>query len=167
MPSRSPPRASRRDALCWQSIDHDISRSSAARWPMSRRRRRCARNSSAPSRPQRRRGCRRSDARPVGARGAAAREGLPPLVRALDAPSARLRERITYALAGSPAGAQLLIDAIRAGRLPAQAVADPTLRERLVAGKPDAIRAAVTELARADSSLEAARRGRIDEITRR
>ena len=103
----------------------------------------------------------------VGALAAAAPEGLPPLVRALDAPSARLRERITYALAGSPAGAQLLIDAIRAGRLPAQAVADPTLRERLVAGKPDAIRAAVTELARADSSLEAARRGRIDAITRR
>jgi len=103
----------------------------------------------------------------VGALAAAAPEGLPPLVRALDAPSARLRERITYALAGSPAGAQLLVDAVRGGRLPAQAVADPTLRERLVAGKPENIRAAVAELARADSSLEATRQSRIDVITRR
>ena len=73
----------------------------------------------------------------VGALARRGPEGLPPLARALDAPSARLRERITYALAGSPAGAQLLVDAVRAGRLPAQALADPTLRERLVAGKPE------------------------------
>ena len=103
----------------------------------------------------------------VGALAAAAPEGLPPLVRALDAPSARLRERLTYALAGSPAGAQLLVDAVRAGRLPSQAISDAALRERLVAGKPEAIRAAVAELARADSSLEAARRSRIDAITLR
>jgi hypothetical protein len=77
----------------------------------------------------------------VGALAAAAPEGLPPLVRALDAPRARLRERITYALAGSPAGRSFSSMPVRAGRLPAQALADPTLRERLVAGKPDAIRA--------------------------
>jgi putative heme-binding domain-containing protein len=103
----------------------------------------------------------------VGALAAAAPEGLPSLARALDAPSLRVRERITYALAGSPAGAQLLVDAVRAGRLPAQALSDPTLRERLVAGKPDAIRAAVAELAHADSALEATRRGRIEAITQR
>ena len=103
----------------------------------------------------------------VAALAAAAPEGLPPLARALDAPSARLRERITYALAGSPAGAQLLVDAVRGGRLPAQALSDATLRERLVAGKPDAIRSAVAELARADSTLEATRRSRIEAITQR
>jgi putative heme-binding domain-containing protein len=103
----------------------------------------------------------------VGALAAAGPEGLPHLARALDAPSARLRERITYALAGSAEGAGLVIDAVRAGRLPAQAVADPTLRERLVTGKPESIRAAVAEMARADSSIEAARLSRIGAITRR
>ncbi|HKP16401.1 MAG TPA: PVC-type heme-binding CxxCH protein [Gemmatimonadaceae bacterium] len=103
----------------------------------------------------------------VGALAAAAPEGLPPLARALDMPSARLRERITYALAGSAVGAQLLVDAVRAGRLPGQALADATLRERLVTGKPDAIRTAVAELARSDSALEAARLSRVDAITRR
>jgi putative heme-binding domain-containing protein len=103
----------------------------------------------------------------VGAMATAGPQGLPHLARALDAPSARLRERITYALAGSAEGAQLLLDAVRTGRLQAQALADPTLRERLVTGKPETIRAAVSELARADSSIEASRRGRIEAITRR
>ena len=103
----------------------------------------------------------------VAALAAAAPEGLPPLAQALGAPSARLRERITYALAGNSAGAQLLLGAVRAGRLPAQALADATLRERLVAGKPEGIRAAVAELSRADSALEATRRSRADSITRR
>jgi putative heme-binding domain-containing protein len=103
----------------------------------------------------------------VGVLAAAAPDGLPYLARALDASSARLRERVTYALAGSVEGAQLVIDAVRTGRLQAQAVADPTLRERLVTGKPEPIHAAVAELARADSSVEAARRTRIDAITRR
>jgi putative heme-binding domain-containing protein len=94
-------------------------------------------------------------------------DGLPHLGRALDAASARLRERITYALAGSAVGAQILLDAVKAGRIPAEALADPTLRERLVAGKPETIGAAVAELARADSALEAARHGRIEAITRR
>ncbi|MFL5620823.1 MAG: PVC-type heme-binding CxxCH protein [Gemmatimonadaceae bacterium] len=98
---------------------------------------------------------------------AAAPDGLPHLARGLDAPSARLRERITYALAGSAEGAQLVLDAVRTGRLQAQAIADPTLRERLVTGKPETIRTAVAELARADSSTEATRRRRIDAITRR
>jgi putative heme-binding domain-containing protein len=103
----------------------------------------------------------------VGVLAAAGPEGLPHLARALDAPSARLRERITYALAGSSEGAGLVIDAVRTGRLQTQAIADPTLRERLVTGKPESIRAAVSEVARADSSIEAARRGRIEAITRR
>jgi putative heme-binding domain-containing protein len=105
---------------------------------------------------------------------AALREGLvdvlaqagpdaqPVLARALDASAPRLRERVVYALAGSAAGAQLLVDAARDGRIPAQALAEPTLRERLVAGKPESIRAAVSELARADSANEAARRRTID-----
>jgi putative heme-binding domain-containing protein len=103
----------------------------------------------------------------VGVLAAAGPEGLPHLARALDASSARLRERITYALAGSSEGAGLVIDAVRTGRLQTQAIADPTLRERLVTGKPESIRAAVSEVARADSSIEAARRGRIEAITRR
>jgi len=103
----------------------------------------------------------------VGALSAAAPEGLPYLARVLETPSARLRERIAYALAGSVEGARLLIDAVRSGRLQAQSVSDPTLRERLVTGKPESIRATVADLARADSSLEAARRGRIEAITRR
>jgi len=103
----------------------------------------------------------------VGVLAAAAPEALPYLARGLDIPSARLRERIAYALAGSAEGAALVVDAVRAGRLPAQAVADPTLRERLLTGKPEAIRAAIAELARADSSVEATRRSRIDAITRR
>jgi putative heme-binding domain-containing protein len=103
----------------------------------------------------------------VGALAAAGSEGLPHLARALEAPSTRLRERVTYALAGSSEGAGLVIDAVRTGRLQAQAVADPTLRERLVTGKPESIRAAVAELARADSSIEAVRRSRIEAITRR
>ena len=103
----------------------------------------------------------------VGALAASAPEGLPYLARAADAPSARVRERVAFALAGSPAGAQLLLDAVRAGRVSASAVADPTLRERLVAGKPEAIRTAVSELARSDSANDAARQQRIDAITRR
>jgi putative heme-binding domain-containing protein len=103
----------------------------------------------------------------VGALAAVGSEGLPHLARALEAPSTRLRERVTYALAGSSEGAGLVIDAVRTGRLQAQAVADPTLRERLVTGKPESIRAAVAELARADSSIEAVRRSRIEAITRR
>jgi putative heme-binding domain-containing protein len=103
----------------------------------------------------------------VGALAAAGPEGLPHLAHALGASSARLRERVTYALAGSAEGARLVIDAVRTGRLQAQAVSDPTLRERLVTGKPESIRAAVAELARADSSVEAARRSRIEAITRR
>ncbi|PYP78303.1 MAG: dehydrogenase [Gemmatimonadetes bacterium] len=103
----------------------------------------------------------------VGVLAAAAPEGLPHLARAVDAASPRVRERITYALAGSAAGAELLLDAVRSGRVSAQAVADPTLRERLVAGKPESIRAAVADLARADSSAESTRQSRIDAITRR
>jgi putative heme-binding domain-containing protein len=103
----------------------------------------------------------------IGALAAAAPEALPYLAGAADAPSARVRERVAFALAGTPAGAQLLLDAVRAGRVPGSAVADPTLRERLVAGKPESIRGAVAELARADSANDAARQQRIDAITRR
>jgi putative heme-binding domain-containing protein len=103
----------------------------------------------------------------VGVLAGAGADGVPHLGRALDAASARLRERITYALAGSPTGALVLLDAVRSGRLPAQALADPTLRERLVAGKPASIGTAVAELARTDSSVEAARRSRIETITGR
>jgi putative heme-binding domain-containing protein len=103
----------------------------------------------------------------VGALSAVAPVGLPYIARALEAPSARLRERSAYALAGSVDGARLLIDAVRSGQLPAQTVADPTLRERLITGKPESIRTTVAELARADSSLDTARRSRIEAITRR
>jgi len=51
----------------------------------------------------------------------------------------------------------VLVDAARDGRIPPQSPADPTLRERLVAGRPESIRRAVAELARADSASEAAR----------
>ena len=100
---------------------------------------------------------------------AALREGLvevlasagpdaqPFLARALEGSSPRLRERIVFALAGTAPGAQLLVDRARDGRIPAQSLADPTLRERLVAGKPEPIRRAVAELAHADSANEAAR----------
>ena len=103
----------------------------------------------------------------IGALATASPEGLPYLARAADAPSARVRERVAYALAGSQPGAQLLLDAVRTGRVPASAVADPTLRERLVAGKPEAIRNAVSVLARSDSASDAARQQRIDAISRR
>ena len=103
----------------------------------------------------------------VGALAAASPEALPYLARAADAPSARVRERVAFALAGSQAGAQLLLAAVRTGRVPPSAVADPTLRERLVAGKSEAIRNAVSELARSDSANDAARQQRIVAITRR
>jgi putative heme-binding domain-containing protein len=103
----------------------------------------------------------------IGALAAATPDALPYLARAVDAPSARVRERVAFALAGSPAGAELLLDAVRTGRVPASAVADPTLRERLLAGKPEPIRIAVAELARADSANDVARRHRIEAITRR
>ncbi|HKH91860.1 MAG TPA: c-type cytochrome, partial [Gemmatimonadaceae bacterium] len=103
----------------------------------------------------------------VGALAATAPEGLPHLARALGVRSPRLRERVSYALAGSPAGAQLLVDAVRAGRLPAQALADPTLRERLVAGKPESIGVAVAGLVHADSANESARQRRIDAMQSR
>ena len=103
----------------------------------------------------------------IGALAAVAPEGLPYLARAVDARSARVRERVAYALAGSAPGAQLLLDAVRSGRVPASAVADPTLRERLVSGKPESIRAAVAELARADSANDVARQQRIDALARR
>jgi putative heme-binding domain-containing protein len=70
-------------------------------------------------------------------------------------------------LAGSAAGSQLLVDAVRAGRVSAQMLADPTLRERLVAGKPAAIATAVAELTHADSANEAARQRRIDDVRNR
>jgi putative heme-binding domain-containing protein len=103
----------------------------------------------------------------VGTLAAATPEGLPHLARAIDAPSARLRERVAYALAGSADGARLLLDAAASGRLPAHVLADPTLRERLVAGKPEQIRAAVAALVISDSANEAVRQQRIDAIVRR
>ena len=103
----------------------------------------------------------------VGSLASSSPEGLPHLARALEVRSPRLRERAAYALAGSAAGAQLLVDAVRAGRLPTQALADPTLRERLVAGKPESIGRAVAELVRADSANESTRQRRIDAIRSR
>jgi len=103
----------------------------------------------------------------VNAVASAAPEGLPYLARALDARSARLRERVVYVLAGSTAGAQLLMDAVREGRLPAQTLAEPTLRERLVAGKPESVRTAVAALAQADSATEVARERRIQAFASR
>ena len=84
-------------------------------------------------------------------------EAQPYLARALVGSSPRLRERTVFALAGTVAGAQILVDGARDGNIPAQTLADPTLRERLVAGKPEPIRRAVADLARADSTNEAAR----------
>jgi putative heme-binding domain-containing protein len=103
----------------------------------------------------------------VGALAGAAPEGLPYLARAVDAPSARVRERVAYALAASEPGARLLLEAVRAGRVSPAAIADPTLRERLAAGKSDAIRTALAELTRADSASEATRQRRIDALVAR
>ncbi|MEO6526829.1 MAG: PVC-type heme-binding CxxCH protein [Gemmatimonadaceae bacterium] len=93
----------------------------------------------------------------VDALAAAGPEGQRHLVRSLESGSPRLRERAVYALAGSATGARTLLDAARNGRLPAHALDDPTLRERLVAGKPESIRAEVMELARVTEVNEAAR----------
>jgi putative heme-binding domain-containing protein len=93
----------------------------------------------------------------VTALAAAGPAGQRHLARALARGSPRLRERTAFALAGTASGARILMDAAREDDVSMQLLRDPTLRERLAAGKPESIQREVADVARSNGTREAAR----------